>query len=274
MLELLQQGDWTAVSAWLLDKGSHVLVIVVLALIALLVLRRTIPQLITRAIKQDDRLEEEVAQRRETLTHVILLTGESALLIAVIFMTLSEIGLDVTPILAGVGIVGVALGFGAQHLVRDVINGIFILAEDQYGKGDFIAVSGVSGLVEEVNLRRTILRDLDGTVHTVANSSISTSSNMTKDWSRVNINVTVAYSESIDRLMELINRTGESLAEDPEWQDDIISPPHVLRLEAVQNSGITVKILGETKPMRQWDVMSELRRRLKHTFDEEGIEVK
>jgi small conductance mechanosensitive channel len=175
--------------------------------------------------------------------------------------------------LAGLGVAGIAIGFGAQSLVRDLINGIFILLENQYGIGDVVTAAGISGLVEEVNLRRTILRDLDGIVHTIPNGEIRIASNFTKDYSRVNLNIPVAYGEDLDHVIAVINRIGKELAQDPAWQDLILKPPQVLRVDNFGDSGIEIKVLGDTRPIRQWDVMGELRRRLKKVFDEEGIEI-
>jgi len=273
MIDLLQRGDWTAVTGWLLERGGHILLILVLVSIVLLVMRRVVPAAVERTIKKEGCIEEEINKRRETLNHVLLWTGQTVIIVIAAFMILSELGLDITPVLAGVGVAGIAIGFGAQNLVRDILSGLFILFENQYGKGDVVGVAGIYGLVEEVNLRRTVLRDLDGTVHSIPNGVITTSSNLTRDWSRVNMNITVAYGENIDRVIEVINRVGKEMAEDPQWKGDIVGTPRVLRVDAFEDSGIAIKILGETKPIRQWDVMGELRRRLKNTFDEEGIEI-
>jgi small conductance mechanosensitive channel len=175
--------------------------------------------------------------------------------------------------LAGLGIVGIAVGFGAQGLIRDIFSGIFILLEDQYRIGDVVNVAGIGGLVEEINLRRTVLRDLDGIVHSIPNGEIKVASNFTKGYSRVNLNISVAYGEDLDHVIEVINRVCKEMAEDPKWSTDFVSMPQVLRVDKLGDSGIDIKILGDTKPIRQWDIMGELRLRLKRTFDEEGIEI-
>jgi hypothetical protein len=175
---------------------------------------------------------------------------------------------------AGAGIAGLAVGFGAQNLVKDTINGLFILVENQYGKGDVVNIAGVGGLVEDVNLRRTVLRDLDGAVHSIPNSEVTKSSNLTRGWSRVNMNIGVAYGEDLDRVMGVIDRVGQELEKDPDFGPMILSAPHALRVDAFGESGIEIKILGETQPIRQWDVTGELRRRLKKAFDEEKIEIR
>jgi len=217
--------------------------------------------------------EEEIEQRIHTLVAVLRGSGRFVLVIWALFTVLPELGVNVTPILASVGIAGIALGFGAQSLVKDVISGLFILLENQYSKGDVVKVAGTTGLVEEVGLRRTVLRDLDGIVHHVPNGQIAVASNFTQEWSRVNMNVSVAYGEDLDKVFEVINRVGNELAADGEFGPLIIKAPQVLRVDAFEDSGIAIKILGDTEPIRQWEVMGELRRRLKKAFDEEGIEI-
>jgi len=147
------------------------------------------------------------------------------------------------------------------------------LLENQFGVGDFVKIAGVMGMVEDVTLRRTVLRDLDGIVHNVPNGEIDIASNYTKEWSRVNIDISVGYGEDLDHVIEVINRVGTELSRDPKWAPMILKAPQVLRVDEFGDSGITIKILGETKPLAQWDVKGELNLRLKKTFDEEGIEI-
>ena len=179
----------------------------------------------------------------------------------------------ITPILTATGVVGVALGFGAQSLVKDVLAGLFIIMENQYRKGDVVKIADVSGVVEDISLRRTILRDLDGINHIVPNGEIRVASNFTKQWSRANLNISVSYDTDLDKAMAVINRVGKELAEDPQWASAILTPPKAIRVDKLGDSGIEIKILGDTKPIRQWDVMGELRLRLKKEFDKEGIEI-
>jgi len=195
------------------------------------------------------------------------------IIIAAIFMILSEVGIDITPLLAGAGVAGIAIGFGAQSLIRDLLSGLFIILEDQYGKGDWVQLAGVNGMVEGVNLRRTVLRDLDGNVHSIPNGEVRLSTNYTKEWARVNLIIPVAYGEDLDHVTEVINRVGEELAKDETFGPIIMKAPRVLRVDNFGDSGIDMKILGETKPMRQWEVTGELRKRIKKAFDEEGIEI-
>ena len=192
----------------------------------------------------------------------------------VAFLTiLAEFGINLAPVLAGLGVAGVAVGFGAQALVRDVLNGFFILLENQYGLGDVVVVADRAGLVEEVNLRRTVLRDLDGAVHSVPNGEIRIVSNLTRDWSRVNLNIPVGYETDVDHAVSVLNRIGHDMAADPALGPFIVEAPQVLRVDALDDSGYALKVLGVTRPIHQWDVMGELRKRVLQTFPREGIEI-
>jgi len=267
--------DWDRVTDWLLTHGLRILLILALALVADLVLRVLVPRVIrpTVARQMKGKPAEEIEQRSHTLVAVLRGSGRFVLVVWALFTILPELGVNVTPMLASVGIAGIAVGFGAQSLVKDVLTGLFILVENQYSKGDVVTVAGISGQVEEVGLRRTVLRDLDGVVHHVPNSQIAVASNLTQEWSRVNLNVSVAYGEDLDRVFEVINRVGRELAADAEFGPLILTAPQVLRVEAFGESGIAIKVLGDTEPIRQWEVMGELRKRLIRAFLEEGIRV-
>jgi small conductance mechanosensitive channel len=217
--------------------------------------------------------KEEINKRVNTLSSAFVNAGIVLIVIFAIITILPEFGVNIGAMLAGLGIIGIAVGFGAQSLIKDLLAGIFILLEDQYRVGDVVSVAGIGGLVEEIGLRRTILRDLDGIVHSIPNGEIKTASNFTKGFSRVNLNISVAYGEDLDHVIEVINRVCKEMAEDPKWKADFASTPQVLRVDNLGDSGIDIKILGDTKPMRQWDAMGELRLRIKRTFDKEGIEI-
>jgi len=215
----------------------------------------------------------EVKKRASTLSAALVKTVIIIIAIFAIFTILPEFGVNIAAALTGLGIVGIAVGFGAQSLIKDLLAGIFILLEDQYRVGDVVNIAGIAGLVEEIGLRRTVLRDLDGVVHSVPNSEIKIASNLTKGYSRVNLNIPVAYKEDLDHVIEVINRVCKEMAEEPKWSPDFVSTPKVLRVDKLGDSGIDIKILGDTKPMRQWDIMGELRLRIKRTFDKERIEI-
>ena len=260
---------------WLQEHGIRIAIVVVIGFIFWLIFRRIVPRVIRRTIKyrMKDKSELIVKKRSRTISHVITNTIGVVIGIIVLFTILAQVGVNIGPALASLGIVGLAVSFGAQSLIKDIINGLFILTEDQYGIGDIVKVGGVSGLVEEVNLRRTVLRDLDGVVHYIPNSEISIASNYTKEFSRVNLNISVGYGEDLERVIAVINRVCLKMCEEPDWKKKIIKPPQVLRVDDLGSSGIDIKILGDTKPLVQWEVMGELRKRIKAEFDQQGIEI-
>ncbi|MCH8064794.1 MAG: mechanosensitive ion channel family protein, partial [Chloroflexi bacterium] len=217
--------------------------------------------------------ESEVEQRIDTLTQVIYRTVWFVAVVAGLITILPEFGINASALLAGAGLLGLAVGFGAQSLVKDMISGLFILVENQYGKGDVVSIAGVGGVVEDVNLRRTLLRDLDGTQHSVPNGEISVASNRTQVWSRTNIVIGVSYGDDLEQVFAVINRVGEEMAGDPAWSEAIISAPKVLGIDGFGDSSVDIRVLGDTLPGRQWDVTRELRLRLKTAFDAEGIEI-
>ena len=267
--------EWSTVTDWLGSHGVRILIIVLISVAFYFVLRRFLPRAIEFHVAKTmaGKPETAIEKRTTTLSRVLMTTAIVFIAIAALFMILSEAGINITPVIAGVGIAGIALGFGAQYLVRDLIAGFFILIENQYGVGDVVRIADIAGIVEDINLRRTILRDLDGIVHSVPNGEIRVASNFTKEWSRVNLNISVGYGEDLDHVMEVLNRIGKEMAEEPYWKEALLTAPQVLRVDAFEDSGIAIKVLGETKPIRQWEVMGELRRRIKRVFDEEGIEI-
>jgi small conductance mechanosensitive channel len=188
-------------------------------------------------------------------------------------MILRAFGLDIGPAVAGLGVVGVAVGFGAQHLVRDYLNGALIMIENQFSKGDVIRAAGVSGTVEDFSLRRTTLRDLDGVVHTVPNGEIQVASNLTRVWARINLDVIVAYGTDIDAATKVVNDVGKSMAADPSWKRRVLEAPSVDRVAALGEYGVTLKILGTVRAPDQWAAAGELRKRLLAAFKKHGIEI-
>ncbi len=268
--------NWSPVTDWLLQHGTRILIILVVGMVLWAFLRKLLPPALRRTLAQTMKGEskEAIKKRTDTLLFVFIGAGRVLIVIIVIFMILSELGIPIAPVLASFGIAGIAVGFGAQYLIRDLIAGIFILLENQYRVGDVIRVADVAGGVEAVNLRRTLLRDLDGILHVVPNGEIRVASNFTKKYSRAHLNISVAYKEDLDRVMSIIRKTWEEIAEDPEWGEFLISKtPWLLRVDEFGDSGIIIKVVGETQPIKQWDVMGELRRRIKRVFDEQGIEI-
>jgi small conductance mechanosensitive channel len=264
------------VGDWLITHGLKIVLILAVIAVLFIVLRIAVPPVIDAAVRRQmlGRPAEETAKRAATLVNAFLRTAEVALAVVALLMVLPELSVNIGALLAGVGIAGIAIGFGAQTLVRDTLNGMFILIENQFGIGDVVTVAGVTGRVEEVNLRRTVLRDLDGVVHSVPNSEIRVASNYTRDWSGVNMNVTVAYDADLDKAIAIVDAVGRELAADLDFGPLITQAPHVERVDAFKDSGVSLKVLGVTKPMRQWEIMGEMRRRLKKAFDAERIELR
>jgi small-conductance mechanosensitive channel len=261
--------------AWLQMHGIRIVVIIILGFAGYLVMKRVVPRLIKKTLmmRMKNQPEATITKRSKTISHVITNTVGILIGILALFTILGQVGFNIGPALASLGIAGLAISFGAQSLIKDLINGLFILLEDQYQIGDVVKVGGIAGLVEEINLRRTVLRDLDGIVHFIPNSEISIASNFTKEYSRVNMNISVGYGEDLDHVMKITNKVCEQMAEEPEWKKKIIKTPQVLRVDALAESGIEIKILGDTRPSMQWEVMGELRRRIKKEFDKQGIEI-
>ena len=276
MRDFFADIDWDRWSETIWTHGLRIVLVLVAVYVGLRLLRHTLDRAVRTAVARQMKGEPEVEieKRADTLTHVVYRTAWVAGLAVAVLTILPEVGITIGPLLAGAGIIGLAIGFGAQSLVKDAINGLFILVENQYAKGDVVKIAGVGGLVEDVNLRRTVLRDLDGTLHSIPNGQVAVSSNLTKGWSRVDMNVRVAYATDLDRAMAAIDRVGQEMAEDAEFGSMILSAPRALRVDGFDEFGVQVKVLGDTQPMRQWDVMGELRKRLKKVFDEEGMRIR
>jgi moderate conductance mechanosensitive channel len=263
-----------AIVPWLLDHGVKIIIIAIGAWILNKIICGIIVKAVRIAVVPDGNMSEDAEKKREN-TLITIFTGATriAILILAILMILQEAGLKIGPILAGAGIAGLAFGFGGQYLIRDIITGLFIILENQYRIGDVVNIDGTGGLVQDISLRKTTLRDLDGTVHHMPHGSITHVANLSKDWARINLDLGIAYNTNLENLIEVINRTGNELAEDPVYKDSIISPPQFLRINEFADSAIIVKILGDTKPLKQWEITGELRKRIKIAFDKEGIEI-
>ncbi|MGH2542223.1 MAG: mechanosensitive ion channel family protein, partial [Ardenticatenaceae bacterium] len=247
-----------------------------LVLVGLRVISRFAPKMVRLLLKSrrdSATIMLEAERRAKTLEGVAIATFSVAIVVIALLMILAEYGVPIGPLLAGAGIAGIAIGFGAQSLVKDFISGVFILLEDQYREGDVVRVGGISGLVEDINLRRTVLRDQDFIQHYIPNGEITIASNFTKEKSRVNIDISVAYKEDMDRVFAVLNRIGEEISQDENFGPLITDQIKVLRINSFDDSGIAIKVLGDTLPLKQWDVAGEFRKRIKKAFDEEGIEM-
>lgn len=267
--------DMPWLRSWLVQHGTRMGLIIILSLFLIFLLSRLIPAAVKPAViqKAKEQPEEEIKKRVATLSGVLVGASEVVILFLASFMLLSELGLNIAPLLAGVGVAGLAIGFGAQSFIKDIMNGLFIVMENHFRIGDIVKIADITGQVEDMSLRRTVLRDQDGIVHFVPNGEIRVASNYTREYSRANLNISVAYGEDLDHVIAVVNKVGKELAEDTRWSSRIIKPPQFLRVENLGDSGIDIKIVGETRPMEQWNVTGELRKRLKKAFDLEGIEI-
>lgn len=257
---------------------EHLLPIIVILLAAFLVRKFAmlgISKIVRRTIHRHNfKSVRAEKQREETVIGIIGAAVRVGVWLIAGLLLLGQIGLDIGPLLAGAGVIGVALGFGAQSLVKDFLAGIFIILENQYRVDDVVQINhSLAGVVEDISLRKTVLRDLDGRVHHIPNGNIETATNMTMEYANVNLDIGVSYSSDLEKVEKVINETGQALAADPEWADRIIEAPRFLRVDNFADSAIIIKILGKTQPIKQWEVTGELRKRLKIAFDNAGIEI-
>ncbi len=261
------------ITAWLATSGIKVLGILV-ALIVLSRMSRWIIKWLERFIPEKDTLQAAEAKKRaHTLGNILRHVALVAMSFIALLMILGELGIQLGPLLATAGIGAVAIGFGAQSLVKDVISGFFIILENQYGIGDAIEVAGVSGLVESVSLRRTVLRDLEGKVHTVPNGEIKIVSNLSKEWARSVLDVPISYREEVDQVMELLQQVGRELAAEEPWKNVLLEPLQIFGVERFGESELVIRVVVKTVPLKQWEVGRELRRRIKIRFDEKGVQI-
>ncbi len=257
------------------DHAFSVSVILLVTFFAHGFIMALVKKLVRRALKPDKfKNELEEKRREDTLISTMNAVVRAGVWVIGGLLLLAEFGIDIAPLLAGAGIAGVALGFGAQSMVKDFLAGFFILIENHYRVGDVVELNQtVSGVVEQVTLRETVLRDLDGMVHHIPNGEITIATNMTLEFSGINLDIGVGYSTNLEKLEEVINNVGKSMANDADWQNKIIEAPHFLRVSDFADSAIMIKITGKTEAMKQWEVAGELRKRLKVAFDKNGIEI-
>lgn len=262
---------YQAILSWLLTAGVRIVVIAVVTLLAVKGVKIFSARLSKVFDKQ--KMGDESKKRASTLALVVQNILVVVIVAVAVITVLGELGIEIGPVLAAAGIVGLAVGFGAQNLVKDVINGFFILLEDQIRVGDVVNIAGKGGLVERVNLKMTILRDLAGNVHFIPNGQIDIVTNMTKDYSRYVFDIGVAYREDIDEVFQVIKQVDEELRSDPEYKADILEPIEILGLDQFADSAIVIKARTKTRPIQQWRVAREFNRRLKKAFDEHDIEI-
>lgn len=269
---ILQSAD-----SWYTDNKSSLFYILFILIVALMIKffgDAIIRKAVIKSIKSTRHKNPREEKLRED-TIIGIISGALAILLwpMAAMLIIAQLGVDITPLVAGAGVIGVALGFGAQSLVRDIISGLFIIIENQYKVGDVVSLDDTTGLVERITLRVTVLRDLDGIVHHVPNGTIEITSNFSKDYSGINLDVGVAYDSDLDKVIGIIDKVGEELAKDKDWKEHVIEKPSFERVENFGDNSIDIKITGSVQPLKQWAVTGELRKRLKIAFDKEGIEI-
>jgi len=281
------------VADWLATVPLRLVLIFLVALVVNRIVRRMIASFVARTTNEEaatvrDRLRKltpsslqatstmaplRAASRAQTIGLVLKSTASIVIYSIATLTALSEVGIDLAPLIAGAGIAGVALGFGAQSLVKDFLSGLFMLAEDQYGVGDVIDVGEAVGTVEVVNLRTTKLRAVDGTVWHVPNGEIRRVGNMSQQWARALLDVEVAYSTDLGKAEAVVKEVADELWREDTWRVDILEEPEIWGVQALGASGIAIRLVVKTQPGRQWAVSRELNRRIKERFDVEGIEI-
>lgn len=261
----------TSIKTWAFTTGIKIIFIVVFTLIIIKVVKMVSNRLSLVFLKKGT--SEESEKRAKTLTSVIQNFLIILVLVVAAITIIGQLGIEIAPLLATAGIAGVAIGFAGQSLIKDIINGFFLLLWDQIRVGDFIQISDKRGLVEMINLKMTVLRDRDGSVHYIPNGSIDVVTNMTKEYSRYIFDIGVAYREDVDEVIDVIKEVDGELRKDPDYAEDILEPIEIFGLDKFADSALIIKARTKTKPLKQWRVGREFNRRLKKKFDEKDIEI-
>lgn len=270
--------DYLKSISWesLIISSLRVALILLFGWLCMLVLQRVLRSLGQRLVKQSVEAGEppsESDKRIETIVRLVRQAAMIAIWLTVGLVVLKEVGVEIGPILASAGVLGLAVGFGAQNLVRDVISGFFFILENQVRVGDVAIVNGTGGLVERINFRTIVLRDLSGTVHVFPNGTVNTLSNLTNNWSAYVFDIGVAYKENTDQVMEVMKEVGSAMMRDSEFGPMMLEEPEIFGVDKLDNSAVIIKGRLKTKPIRQWQVGREYLRRIKHAFDDNNIEI-
>ncbi|HVM31276.1 MAG TPA: mechanosensitive ion channel family protein [Candidatus Limnocylindrales bacterium] len=252
--------------------------IVVLAWVALRFIQVTVGIALGRLFDREkdegtaqDLSAVEVERRRQTLEGLLYRALRLIVLVIAFVMALAVLGLDITPAIAGLGILGLAISLGSQNLVRDYLAGAFVLIENQYARGDVVQIAGITGTVEDVSLRRTSVRDLDGTLHSIPHSLIQVTSNLTRSWSRINVDLPLPYDEDLPAARAAIDAAGREMAADPAWKRYVLKPARVARVERLAEQGLVLKVLGQVAATHRFEATGELRGRILAAFEREGL---
>lgn len=274
-MDIDMQNIIQAILPWFLSHGIKIIAILIGAALIVRFGKILVDRAIRKLIKPEQVVKDPDAEkkREDTLIRIFNSTLTVIIWAMAVLMIISEFGISIGPLIAGAGIFGIALGFGAQYVIRDFLAGLFIMIENQYRVGDVIEIAGIGGKVEDITLRKTVLRDIDGAVHHVPNGEIKVASNKAQEFSRVHLKIGVAYKEDMDNVFQVLNRVGRELAEDTEWKNSILKTPQVAGIDDFADLAIIIKVLGDTLPLKQWEVARELRKRIKIAFDKENIEI-
>jgi small-conductance mechanosensitive channel len=270
--------DYVRTVSWqdILTTTLHITLILFIGWIGIIGLRFAISRLEQRLLARTRAPGEppsEAPKRVETLVRLVRQAALIFLWLSILLVILNEIGIEIGPILASVGVLGIAIGFGAQNLVRDVISGFFFILENQVRVGDVAVVNGTGGLVEQINFRTIVLRDLSGTVHVLPNGTVDSLANMTRDWSAYVFDIGVAYKEDVDRVMDLLREIVSQMRREEPFAHAIIEDVEMFGVDKFGDSAVMIKGRIKTLPIRQWEVGREFLRRVKHAFDRDGIEI-
>ena len=255
---------WHSIVSWFQDNTIPVILILLVSYLIAQFGAKFLALLIHRTVGRihTDASEDDVKKRQDTLISMFGTMFEVLVWLTAGFTILDRMGIDLAPLLAGAGVLGVALGFGAQSIIKDLLSGLFIIIENQYRVGDVVDIEGAAGSVEQITIRSTVIRDGDGNVHYLPNGMVTHVINKTMGYSKVNFTIAVTADTNIDELAEVINEVGEKLAAEKSWKDKVLEPPHFLNIGTFNDSALEARIIGKTKPSQQWSVTGELRKRL------------
>ena len=253
--------------------GIKIVLFVFAAFMLPLIGNKTLAKIIRKLVQPGGLSADEERQREDTLIRIFAMGLKVIVWSITIVMILSELGVNIAPILAGTGILGLAIGFGTQNVVRDFWAGLFVIIENQYRVEDYVSLNGTSGTVEDITLRKTILRDLHGTMHHITHGTVGLVSNYTKKLGSARMDISVAYKEDIDHVMVVINNVGKEMAEESPWKENTLTTIQVVGTgpSNFADSGIEITAAGDTKPGAQWGILREFRKRIIYAFDQEGI---
>lgn len=275
MTDSLPRFSWKNVFNWqqLANDLVEVAIIVAVSFVLYRAVKLIVRRLVAIKIEEEDPLVRRMREQRAQTLGGLFTNVALIFVVTITLLTVLSVFINIGPLLASVSVVGLAISFGAQSLVKDIISGTFILIEGQFGIGDVIQIGQTGGMVEKMTLRTTVLRDLHGAVHIIPNGEIKQVSNLTKTWSRAVIDVTITYGENVDRVVEALRAIGAQLQQDPEWAPLLIDQPEVLGIENLTDAGVVLRMTAKTLPLKQWEVARELRRRIKQRFDDDHIEI-